>query len=204
MVLVLLAAAPAPARTLAELEQALLRPPPQTTPFVEYRFSRLLKRPTISSGTLEYREAGVWIRAVESPRRERAEIADDEIRLQRADGTDRRVSLARAPQLRMLLDILGALLEGRLTRVRDDFEVSLTSADEAWGLRLAPRDSTLARRVTRIDVFGTGDTPACIEMLEPDGDASFTFLGGAAPPVTKDRAAVETRCRVAPIENAAR
>jgi hypothetical protein len=200
-----LATTPAPARTLGELEQALTRPPPQITSFVEYRFSRLLKRPTISSGTLEYRDAGVWVRAVDSPRQERAEIEHDELRVRRADGTDRRVSLTRAPQLRMLIDILGALLEGRLMQARDAFAVSLTSADEAWGLRLVPRDPALARKVARIDVFGIGDSPGCIEMLEADGDASFTILGGAAsPPPMKERADVETQCRLAPIEHPAR
>ncbi len=200
-----LATVPASARTLAELEKALARQPPQSTPFVEYRFSHLLKRAAVSTGTLEYREAGVWVRTVESPRPERAEIANDEIRMRRGDGPERRVSLSRAPQLRLLLDSLRALLEGRITRLGDEFETTLTSREPAWGLRLTPRDATLARKVARFDVYGTGDAPACIEMAEPDGDASFTLLGAAAPAgATPDRAMVESRCRVVTIERSPR
>lgn len=196
---------PASAKTLAELEKALMRPPPQSTPFVEYRFSHLLKRAAIATGTLEYREDGAWVRTVDTPRPERAEIIDDEIRMRRGDGPERRASLSRAPQLRMLLDSLRALLQGRITQLGDEFDVSLSSHGPAWGLRLAPRDARLSRQVARIDVFGTGDAPACIEMVEPDGDASFTLLGDAKPAEKlADRAAVEARCRAVPIESRSR
>lgn len=184
----------ASARTLAELEKALVRQPPQTTAFVEYRFSRLLKKAAIASGSLEYREAGVWVRSVSSPRPERAEISNDEIRMRRGDEPERRVSLSRAPQLRLLLDSLRALMEGRVTQLGDQFEVSLTSRGDSWGLRLMPRDARLARKVAQIDVAGTGDAATCIGMAEPDGDASFTLLGVIAPLTDADRASVEARC----------
>jgi Outer membrane lipoprotein carrier protein LolA-like len=194
----------ASARTLAELEKALVRPPPQSTPFIEYRFSRLLKRAAVASGTLEYREAGVWLRTVEAPRPERAEIANDEIRMRRGDGPERRVALSRAPQLRMLLDSLRALLDGRITRLGEEFEITLASRETAWGLRLVPRDPALARKVARIDVYGTGDEPACIEVAEPDGDASFTLLGAIRPAeALSDRGTVEARCRTLAIERSA-
>ena len=190
----------APARTLAELEKALLRQPPQNTPFVDYRFSHLLKKAAVASGTLEYRPDGVWVRVIEKPRAERAEIVDEEIRMQRDGEPVRRVSLSRAPQLRLLLNSLRALLEGRITQMGDEFSVTMSARGESWGLRLVPRDARLARKVARIDVFGTGDAPGCIEMVEPDGDASFTLLGVAMPATLADRSALETRCRSAPLE----
>lgn len=203
--LLALAPIPASARTLAELEKALARQPPQSTSFVEYRFSRLLKRAAISKGTLEYRQAGVWVRTVESPRLERAEITNDEVRLRRGQGEERKLSLARAPQLRMLLDSLEALLEGRITRLGDEFDVTLDSRGSSWGLRFRPQDASLLRKIARIDIFGTDDAPHCIEMAEPDGDAAFTLLGGAGSQTPlPDRAAVEALCRVAPIDTAAR
>lgn len=183
----------------------MARQPPQSTAFVEYRFSHLLKRAAISTGTLEYREAGVWVRTVESPRLERAEIANDEVRLRRGQGEERKVSLTRAPQLRMLLGTLEALLEGRITGLGDEFEVTLTSRDSSWGLRFTPQDRSLLRKIARIDIFGKDNAPHCIEMAEPDGDAAFTLLGNAASQTAlTDRAAVEARCRAAPIETAAR
>ena len=175
LTMLVFAPVPASAKTLAELEKALMRPPPQSTPFVEYRFSHLLKRAAIATGTLEYREDGAWVRTVDTPRPERAEIIDDEIRMRRGNGPERRASLSRAPQLRMLLDSLRALLEGRITRLGDEFETRFTSRESGWGLRLAPRDATLARKVRRIDVYGVGDAPSCIEMAEPDADYGQSF-----------------------------
>lgn len=199
----MLLAAPLPvsARTLAELEKALVRQPPHSTTFVEYRFSRLMTRAAIASGTLEFREAGVWVRSVEKPRAERAEIVDGEIHLTRTDGSERRIPLARAPQLRLLLESLRALLEGRISRMEDSFEITLVARESAWGLRLAPRDPALARKVAHIDVFGRDDAPACIEMVEPGGAASLTLL--ATTPVTAptDRHAIEARCRTVAIED---
>jgi len=202
--MLLLGPVPTSAAALLELEKALAREPPQSTSFVEYRFSRLMKRAAIATGTLEYRGAGTWVRTVDSPRAERAEIADEEIRVRRGDGPERRVPLARAPQLRLLLDSLHALFDGRISQVGDTLATTLTSRDSAWRLRLEPRDPAMARQVARIDVFGTADAPTCIEMVEPDGDASFTLLGSTPAAAPSDRDAVEARCRTVALEDSAR
>jgi hypothetical protein len=199
----LLATAAAPARTLPELERALMRQPPHGTSFQEYRFSRLMTRAAVATGTLEYRESDVWVRAVETPRRERAEIIGDEVRIRRASGAERRFDLARAPQLRMLLQSLQALLGGRLSTLEDEFELSLVSQDSSWGLRLTPRDARLAKQVVHIDVFGSGDAATCIEVSEPDGDVSFTLLGVRQPDRT-ERVSIESQCRVVSIGLGAR
>ncbi len=195
------------ARTLPELERALVRQPPQSTPFTEYRFSRLMKRVMVARGTLEYREPGVWVRTQDLPNPERAEISNEEIRLRRGGGAERRIALSRAPQLRLLLDSLRALLEGRVSQLGDRFEVSLTSNDAAWGLRLVPRDARQAKEVAHILVFGSGDAPECIEVAEPDGDASFTLLGLAAAEQVEPeadtgamRTRIQTRCRGSTVE----
>lgn len=198
--LCLLAPLAVPARTLPELERALARDPPQVTPFTEYRFTRLMKRVVIADGVLEYRARGVWVRRVEKPTPESAEIANGEIRVRRGAGAERRISLDRAPQLRLLLDSLGAMLEGRITTLDPLFTVSMKSSESGWAIRLEPRDAKFSKHVARIDVFGTGDAPGCIEIAEPDGDASFTLLGDTQLPRASgdqrpERADVEARCR---------
>ncbi len=45
-----------------------------------------------------------------------------------------------------------------------------------WTLTLRPREPRLAKHLERIDVFGSGDRPACVEALEPDGDGALTLL----------------------------
>lgn len=172
-----------------------------TTHFVEYRFSHLLKKPLRSSGTLEYRADGVLARNVESPYLESAQAEGDSVRITRAGRPERNISLARVPQLRVLLGSFRALLEGRLAPLDRDFEMTLDDQATHWKLTLRPRDPRLARHVERIDVFGSGDRPDCVEALEPDGDGALTLLAESMRAVAPDagasisRAELERICR---------
>lgn len=184
---------------IEELEQRLARTPPVSTPFVEYRFSRVLKRPARTSGTLEYRLDGVMVRDVKSPHLERTEVSAGEVRIQRGQRPVQRLSLQRAPQLRVLLASFRALLDGRLTPLSQDFEVSLTDDQQRWTLTLRPRDPRLGKYLARIEVYGAGDQPRCLEAVEPDGDATLTLFDSTEPPTAArmDRAALEQQCRAA-------
>jgi hypothetical protein len=169
------------------------------TGFVEYRFSHLLKKPLRSSGTLEYRANGVLARHVESPYRESTEVEGDMVRIARDGKPERTISLARAPQLRVLLGSFRALLEGRLAPLGQDFELTLEEQAAHWTLTLRPREPRLAKHVERIDVFGSGDRPGCVEALEPDGDGALTLLSDlratALETSSMTRAELERICR---------
>lgn len=192
----MLSATQAPARGIEDLEQRLKRTPPISTPFVEYRFSHLLKRPLRTSGLLEYRADGVMARTVDAPVRERTEIAGDEVRMRRGDRPERKMSLQRAPQLRLLLGSFRALLEGRLAPLDADFVMTLEEHGDRWRLTLKPRDARLARNLARIDVHGAADRAVCLESIEPDGDATLTMFA-ALEEQQPDRAALEKSCRAA-------
>jgi len=185
-------------RALEDLERQLKRTPPVTTAFVEYRFSHLLKKPLRTSGTLEYRSDGVLARTVDTPYHEVTEVAGDQVRITRGDKPARTLSLQRAPQLRVLLGSFRALLEGRLVPLQQDFDVALLHDDPTlWTLTLKPLDAQLAKHLARIEVFGKGDHPACLQALEPDGDGAITLMG-EAPAVNATlptRAELERSCR---------
>ena len=176
----MLATGPAFSRGLEEFELQLRRTPPVTTPFVEYRFSHLLKKPLRSSGTLEYRADGALIRNVESPYRELTEVSGDQVRITRGSKSPRTLSLQRAPQLRVLLGSFRALLEGRLVPLQQDFEVALAEDAARWTLTLKPRDAQLAKHLASIEVFGSGDRPSCLRAMEPDGDGAVTLMDKAS------------------------
>jgi hypothetical protein len=200
----LLANTAVPARSLEELEHALARTPPVTTAFVEYRFSHLLKKPLRTGGSLEYRSDGVLARIVDAPYREVTEVDGDTVRITRAGKPTRTISMERAPQLRVILGSFRALLDGRLTPLKDDFEVTFAEQDARWALTLKPREPRLARRLARIEVYGAGDRPVCVEALEPDGDGALTWLGEApASDASLDRAGLEQRCRASAAGTAA-
>jgi hypothetical protein len=199
----LLASTSASTRNLEELERLLARTAPASTPFIEYRFSHLLKRPLRVSGTLEYRADGVLVRTVDAPYHESTEVDGDEVRITRAGHPTRTLPLQRAPQLRMLLASFRALIEGRLTPLQQDFELTLADEADRWSVTLKPHDPTLARHLARIEMRGSGNRPDCLEALEPDGDGSLTFLhaAGADAGTTPPRAEIERRCRAPDVDS---
>lgn len=201
--LLLLTATATPSRGLEELEQRLARTPPVSTEFVEYRFSHLLKKPLRSSGTLEYRADGVMVRNVVAPNREVTEVDGEQVRITRAGKPTRTLSLQRAPQLRVLLGSFRALLEGRLTPLQREFTVILDEQEANWTLTLEPKDPGLAKHLAHIDVHGSGDRPACLEALEPDGDGALTlFTAAPAGNTLPTRAELERQCRVSAVQGA--
>jgi hypothetical protein len=192
--------ATASAGGLEDLEQRIARTPPVSTGFVEYRFSHLLKKPLRTAGKLEYRADGTLARAVDDPYRELTEVNDDTVRMQRGDKAPRTIPLQRAPQIRVLLGSFRALLEGKLTPLQNDFNVTLVEDAPRWTLTLEPKDPKLAKHLARIAVHGHGDHPFCLEATEPDGDGALTLFveRAAAPAGAQTRAGLETLCRAAP------
>jgi Outer membrane lipoprotein carrier protein LolA-like len=195
----LLVSTAASSRSLEEFERQIARTPPVSTDFVEYRFSRLLKKPLRVGGMLEYRADGVLARKVESPYQELTEVMGEQVQITRAGKPPRTVLLQRAPQLRAVLGSLRALLEGKLQPLAVDFDIVLEDSSAGWKLTLTPKDARLKKYLMHIDVFGAGDRPACLQTVEPDGDASLTLFG--SPPASPSsklppaRAELESRCR---------
>jgi hypothetical protein len=198
--------APAPDARAAALDldaqlAALARPAPATTRFVEVRHSRLLKRPLVTAGTLEYRGPGRLAKRVERPYVEATTIDGEDVRVERAGRAPRRLSLQRAPELRGLLASFGALLGGDRAALERHFTLTLSGDAARWSLTLVPKDPRAAKRIRAVVVDGAADAPRCIAVTEADGDASVTLLDAAVEPplpAAPTRAALAARCRGTP------
>lgn len=192
------ASAPEDAATARELVTSLGRPAPARTPFAEARFMKMLDRPLVVSGQLAWLGDDRLERQVEHPNREVSTIADGEVTQQREGREPRHFSLARAPQLQILLDSFVALLGGDSVRLEQSFDVQ-HSADHAghWTLALTPRDAKLSRTVSRIEIDGRGNQPRCLRMQEADGDLAVDLLGelAAKMPATPTRDALQALCQ---------
>jgi hypothetical protein len=176
----------------------LVRPAPDSTSFVEVRYSSLLDEPIIVSGVLEHRTDGALVRRVESPYQEVTELQGENVTVTRAGGKSRQFSLDRAPELRGMLASFGALLTGDRKMLEQYFEVEMQDSEARWEITLTPRNRKLQRRLSRIVVDGDSDQPRCFTMLEPDGDGSVMALGVATPgdlPAPPARAALEAWCK---------
>lgn len=205
--------------TVDALLQSLARPAPASTPFVEVRFSRLLARPLIVSGTLQYLGPGRLVRTVSKPFHERTEIDGGSVTVQRTGEPERHFSLRRAPQLRGLLESFSAVLGGERATLERQFALDLHGGGATWTVVLTPRSARIRRYVSYISITGSShdtkdgrdaqnghdakdvhDTePRCLTSAGPHGETSVILLGEAATdarlPHSPDRAWLQSYCR---------
>jgi len=175
----------------------LARPAPDTTSFVEVRFSSLLETPIVVSGRLEHRQDGSLVRRVDSPYREVTELRGENVTVEREGSKPRHFSLNRAPELRGMLASFAALLQGDRQMLDRYFVVALQGTDARWEIVLSPRDAKLKNRLSRITINGRDDRPRCFTLEEPDADASLMAIGVERPgdlPQPLEQRALETWC----------
>ncbi len=187
--------------SLPTLTAALGQPAPAHTAFAEARFLKVLDRPLVVSGQLSWLGGDKLQRRLDHPRPETATIADGEVIQQREGRPPRHFSLARAPQLQVLLDSFVALLSGDAARLQQAFEISQTGdVDGAWTLTLVPRDPRVAKTVASIRIDGVGKQSRCMHMHEADGDLAVDLLGALAAkmPAEPTREALQALCRGTP------
>lgn len=146
--------------------------------FVEHRHSELLTEPQRASGTLRREEGGRLVREIFKPTRQTQVLTESHVEIRRADGSQRRFSLRRAPELATLRRALHGLLSGQAEVLREDFVPSLDSAegDGPWQLTLEPRAPELAERVERLVVDGSGARITGFEMHLSDGEIIRTEI----------------------------
>lgn len=175
----------------------LARPAPDSTSFVEVRYSSLLKQPLVVSGRLEHRADGSLARRVEWPYQELTELQGENVSVERAGSRPRRFTLDRAPELRGMLAGFGAILQGDRQMLARYFSVTARGSDTRWEITLTPRVDKLKQRLSRIVVNGAGSRAQCFALEEPDGDESLMALGVAGPealPASLDRDVLHAWC----------
>ena len=129
-----LAAAGVAPTDLDSLLAALAREPPQSIAFVEVHTSPLLEDDLVVAGSLEYAGSGKLSRVVTKPYRERTDIEDGEVRIQRDGRPERRFPLHRNRELGGLLAAFSALLAGdRASLERSSSQCSrFNQPDGSW------------------------------------------------------------------------
>lgn len=177
--------------------QALARPAPMRTAFVEVRGSALLKAPLRLAGEYRRPDAVTLVREVRSPYRETTTLRAGEAVIARAGKTPRRFALSRVPELAGLQTSFGALLAGDRAGIERTYTVAARGSRERWTLTLVPKNKALAARVRDIVLYGQGAELRCIETRPARGELQRTLLASAAQAVTSttDGAGFERLCR---------
>lgn len=191
-------AAPA---TLESVLAGIARTAPATQAYVEVRQTRLLRRPAVSSGTLEYLGPGHLVKSTTAPRVERLEVDGNLARVSRGGSAVRTLDLARAPEVRALMAGLAGVIGGDPAAVRRTFEVTLRDDGRRQRLRLVPLAAEVRRKLTAIEVHveappGAAASVTCVVVSEGQGATSSLLVGLApgAAPARPDAAWLATRC----------
>ena len=180
LLLSLLCAAPSPATSseATALIARLARPAPARTAYTEVRFVRVLRKPLVLHGQLEYGGPGQLGKRVDAPYRETTKIADGAVEVLREGRAPRHFDLARAPELQALLTGFSALLGGDAATLQQFYTISLVENAAKWTLSLAPRKP--AQHLRALVVDGAESEPRCFTVQQADGDSSTLLLGPLA------------------------
>jgi len=192
------AAAPEPAGPVdaAWILQAVARPAPSRTVFVELRDSPMLRQPLRLQGEYRRETDGRLVRQVDTPYAETTTLADGEALVERAGRAPRRIALAQVPELAAVQAGFGALLAGDRELLQKTYTVQADGVRERWTLRLVPRDPRLAAWLQRIDLHGRGAELRCVESHPAKGEPQRTLMAGAAAAAAgvEDPAALAALC----------
>jgi hypothetical protein len=202
VVVAVLAAVPAFAQAVDSgwILQALARPAPMRTDFVEVRGSALLRAPLRLVGEYRRPDADTLVREVRTPYRETTTLRAGEAVIARAGKAPRRFALSRVPELAGLQSSFGALLAGDRVGIERNYTLAAQGTRTRWTLTLTPRDQALAARVREIVLHGQGAELRCIETRPVKGDLQRTLLASAALAAKPDSdlRALEALCRTGP------
>lgn len=193
----MLCAAPSPAAPseAAALIARLARPAPASTEFTEVRFVRLLRKPLVLHGQLDYNGPGKLGKRVQQPYRETTAIADGRVEVVREGHGTKQFDLERAPELKALLIGFSALLGGDATTLQQLYTIGLVQDGASWTLTLTP--PAPSQHLRALVVQGSADEPRCFTLQQADGDSSTMLLGALAAialPAPPSPAAVAAMC----------
>ncbi|KAF1691903.1 fatty acyl CoA synthetase [Pseudoxanthomonas jiangsuensis] len=160
--------------------QAVARPAPSRTPFVELRASPMLRQPLRLQGEYRREADGRLVRQVTAPYAETTTLAAGEAVIERAGRAPRRIALRQVPELAAVQAGFGALLAGDRALLLRTYEVRAEGTRERWTLGLTPRDPRLAAALRGIELHGRGSELRCVESTPAKGEPQRTLMAGAA------------------------
>lgn len=138
--------------------------------FREEKTFAALDQPLVSTGRLLYRRPDHLEKRTLEPTREDLVVDGDRLTISTADQPERTLNLSDQPELRALIDTIRGTLAGDLALLRRSYTVAGESGPEGWRLVLTPTDRRLARFVERVEIRGTDDRPAVIDIAQANGD----------------------------------
>jgi hypothetical protein len=138
--------------------------------FREERRLAALNFPLVMTGTLHYRRPAHLEKLTETPQPESLVVEGDRVELTPGNEPTQILDLARAPELRALVDAVRAPLSGDLAALRRSFAVRATGTPDAWVLEMQPLEPRAARFLRAVRLAGSGTNVRETLLLQANGD----------------------------------
>lgn len=137
----------------------------------------MLETPMILSGEMQYLADGGLVKRVAKPYRETTTVsAGGEVTIEREGREKKTFTLKRAAALGAFLESFAGVLGGDSARLARSYNVAIAGDEAHWSLKLMPRDKSLGKHVTRIEIDGEARTALCFRVQEANGDASVLLV----------------------------
>lgn len=141
-----------------------------------------LTAPLESSGSLVYDAPSHLEKHTAAPIEERIVVDGDWLTYTKpADGTHYTMSLAKAPELRGLVEAIRGTLAGDLDGLRRYYEVSMAGSAADWQLTLIPVDGRVENVLASVRIDGRATGLRQVETVEANGDVTRMTIEPAAP-----------------------
>lgn len=174
-----LLATEAPQLSLDEILTRTTVIPPARVAFREERHNPMLQEPLVLTGYLEYLDAGVLRKVIESPAPQAFLIRADEVVIER-DGETRRLSLSKSRVLKTMLGAIEAILAGQPENLESLFDHEISGSDDQWSVRLTPQSPRLKRQLVGLQVNGDNESTSSIRFDLKSGEwHSITIMRDA-------------------------
>jgi outer membrane lipoprotein-sorting protein len=164
---------------LPDLMRTLSRNQQQEATFVEKRYLAVLDKPLESSGELSFVPPNRLEKRTLKPRPESVIVDGDVLIVDQANRRPLRLNLQEHPEISAFVESIRGTLAGDQSALEKAYSIELSGSEQRWRLELVPRQQSMARIVSRIQIAGSQGDLTTIEFDFADGDHSEMVVARA-------------------------
>jgi outer membrane lipoprotein-sorting protein len=147
----------------------------QQAHFTEVRQLALLNQPIEQQGTLLFQPPDRLVRTLAPPSNIKYEIEGNQLTLWR-NGQQQILLLDNTPELLAFSASFRSVLSGDMATLERYFSTELTGSRNTWRLILKPKERSLAKKISQIEITGEALQIERYLVVETNGDRIITTL----------------------------
>ncbi|MBA3696719.1 MAG: outer membrane lipoprotein carrier protein LolA [Methylotenera sp.] len=143
--------------------------------FIEKKSIAILDKPVESSGELFYTAPDRLEKRTLKPKAESMVLDKDKLIVEQR-GKKHVLSLQSYPEIAAFIDSIRGTLAGDRKALERTYKLSMAGDEDHWNLTLLPLTDKMKKVVASINITGSGNALAAIEIKQADGDNSIMTI----------------------------